>query len=89
MPHLTLLPQNQTLELPEAAELTLADTLLDFSCRLGECGVCAIEPMEGADQLSPMQPAEQDALHSLGFDSTRHRLACQCLILGDVRVRQA
>lgn len=62
---------------PEAA--------LEFDCRASDCGVCLIEVVEGADQLSPKKLAEADFLKAM-MASENERLACQCRILGPVTV---
>jgi len=54
-----------------------------FSCEEGICGLCAIEILEGEDNLSELTEEEQ----TLGKDK-KHRLACMCKIKkGDVKIK--
>lgn len=68
------------------SDRTLLDSLLDvglavpFSCRAGSCHACLVRCLEGhvADAQPEALPAEKRA--------EGWRLACQCRIVGDVRV---
>lgn len=87
MPKLTFLKQNQTIELKEGTELTRISVLypslpLKFGCRQGDCGTCAIQVVEGGQNLSPLTKQERITLQRLGL--TSRRLACQCALIGDV-----
>jgi 2Fe-2S ferredoxin len=58
----------------------------------GRCTTCAVEILEGAEQLSPMGRAERNALsegRGPGAANSGLRLACQVLLSGDVTVRKA
>ncbi|MBP7708186.1 2Fe-2S iron-sulfur cluster binding domain-containing protein [Candidatus Pacearchaeota archaeon] len=46
-----------------------------FSCEQGYCGICAINILEGEDNLNAVTPDEDN----LGLDKKR-RLACRCKI---------
>ena len=46
-----------------------------FSCRGASCGMCRVDVLEGADQLSPPDRYERNVLASFGDPPTR-RLAC-------------
>ena len=54
-----------------------------FSCESGNCGTCAIDIIEGQDNLSELTQEEKD------FVCDRdNRLACQCKIkTGDVKIK--
>lgn len=69
--------------LSDAAELELAG--LAFGCKSGACGICAIEVVEGAENVSPQKDTERDFVASLGMPSTV-RLACQCQLRGDIKI---
>jgi 2Fe-2S ferredoxin len=48
-----------------------------------ECGVCAMEVVEGAELLSPVGPAEASRLRALPRrDGAGRRLACQAKMVG-------
>ena len=69
-----------------ALELTGPDGI-PFGCRAGACGACVIEVLEGHSNLSNREEAEEWFLESLGFPEKRFRLACQCLLNGEVVLR--
>ncbi len=55
-----------------------------FACTEGVCGTCVIEVVEGMENLSEFNQAEEDFLGDLD----RERLACQCRIkCGYVKVK--
>jgi ferredoxin len=60
-------------------------TALEFDCRKADCGICLLRVEAGADALSPPTPAERDFLKAMRADPDE-RLACQCRVLGDVRL---
>lgn len=54
-----------------------------FSCHAGSCGICKIEIVEGAENLSELTDAEIE----MGMDK-KNRLACQCKIKkGEVKIK--
>lgn len=59
---------------------------LKFGCCNGDCGTCAIEVIEGYENLSKMGSKEKTtlALKKLDFP---YRLACQCAIQGNIKIR--
>ncbi len=61
------------------------DTSILFGCRDGACGACMIRVLENPQNLSPMQESERDFLETMAARDDE-RLACQCLVLGDVTV---
>jgi ferredoxin len=64
------------------------ETPVVFGCRAAECGACLIHVVNGAENLSPMGPDEQDVLHVLA-KAGNCRLACQCIVLGPVSIEVA
>ena len=63
-------------------------TACDMQCR---CATCFILVIEGAENLSPMGRAEEEALlNQRGRNALDEpvRLACQTQVLGDVRCRK-
>jgi ferredoxin len=72
--------------LSDAAELQLAGLI--FGCRAGMCGICVIEVVDGAANLSRPDDDESLLLASLGHADESRRLACQCQLRGDVTIRQ-
>jgi ferredoxin len=52
------------------------------------CGLCRVRIVAGAENLNPFQPEEEKHLGNVYF-LTRVRLACQCVVSGDVTVELA
>ena len=63
-----------------------ANSLIPFSCRDGTCGTCLIEVKRGMSNLGPAKEKEKTTLAIYGGDDTKHRLACQCTVHGDVDI---
>jgi ferredoxin len=59
------------------------DISLNFGCRNGECGTCAIKIISGAENLTKQSEKEKATLHGKGKNE-RYRLACQCALNGDI-----
>jgi ferredoxin len=53
----------------------------------GLCATCHVHVVEGAENLSPIEPREERALNLLSGRAPNSRLSCQARILGDVRVK--
>lgn len=51
------------------------------------CTTCRVEVEDGEDHLSEIDFDEQDLLDREALSESRHRLACQARVLGDVTVR--
>lgn len=88
MPKVTLPSLNKVMEIPSGTPLTELDNLLIFGCRLGACGACAMNVIEGEHNLTPKEQDEKDFLEILGYADDSYRLACQCCVLGDVTIKQ-
>lgn len=57
-----------------------------FGCREASCGTCLIEVVRGIENLSPITADEQDLLEVLAPDNPHARLACQCVVMGDISI---
>lgn len=62
-------------------------TSLLFGCREASCGTCLMEVVSGMDNISPITSEEQELLDVLAPDNPHARLACQCVVIGDIRIR--
>jgi len=60
-----------------------------FGCRSVACGTCLIEIVSGIENLAPVMDEEQILLDVLAPDNPNFRLACQCIVKGDIRIRVA
>lgn len=76
-----LIIENTTYEVPDGSPIVEAceNAGIPFSCNSGECATCQIEVLEGAENLNELNQEEK----VLGLDR-KHRLSCQCKILGGV-----
>ncbi len=61
------------------------ETSILFGCRDGACGACMIRVLENPQNLSSMAEHERDFLETMAAREDE-RLACQCLVLGDVTI---
>ena len=57
---------------------------ITFGCRSGKCGICAIKITRGEENASPRNDEENELLDLLGETDALVRLACQCVIFGNV-----
>lgn len=94
MPKVTIQNEARTIEVPEGTNLRealrkeKADLYFGlwayFNCRgKGFCGSCDVVVLEGQGNLTGMTPKER---RKLGTDDLSRRLACQCLVTGDVHI---
>ncbi|MBD2521865.1 2Fe-2S iron-sulfur cluster-binding protein [Nostoc sp. FACHB-133] len=60
-----------------------------FGCRCVACGTCLIEVVSGIENLTPVMDEEQILLDVLAPDNPNVRLACQCVVQGDISIRVA
>lgn len=89
MPKVTIVTDEKTIDVPDNyAMIDMCeehDTSILFGCRDGACGACMIRVLEGQENLSPMEDHERDFLETMAAEPDE-RLACQCRVLGDVKV---
>ena len=89
MPILNIKTDKKLLEVEENAAIIDVceneETSILFGCRDGACGACMIRVLENPQNLSPMNEHERDFLETMAATEDE-RLACQCLVLGDVTI---
>lgn len=61
-----------------------AGSSVPFGCTNGICGTCIVRVTEGMSNLSEQDADEAMTLEMFGADEPEHRLACQCVVKGDV-----
>lgn len=79
----------------QECEVDCGDTLADatfrydlpirFRCERAVCTTCLTEVIEGAENLSEMEPREEQTLKAIKAQS-QWRLACQVIVSGDVKL---
>jgi ferredoxin len=62
-------------------------TAILFGCRNAVCATCLVEVTRGLENLSPITLEEQDLLSVLAPDNPMARLACQCIVKGDISLK--
>lgn len=93
MPRVTFLHHEEW-----SGEVDTNTSLLDAAKALGlplnhdcggnaSCTTCRVEVEAGSEHLSEIDFDEQDLLDREALSDSRHRLACQARVLGDVVVR--
>ncbi len=60
--------------------------LIEYDCKEADCGICLIRVIAGEENLSAPGTREADFLRAMRCDPNE-RLACQCRVFGDVRIR--
>jgi ferredoxin len=60
---------------------------VSFGCKVGACGACVVEVVEGLANLGIKGGEEQRFLETLGYMGEAFRLACQCRLNGEVTIR--
>ena len=89
MPKVTITTDDMTIDVPANYPMINMceehDTSILFGCRDGACGACMIRVLDGAQNLSPMKEDEKDFLETMAAEPNE-RLACQCKVLGDVKL---
>ncbi len=58
-----------------------------YGCEDGVCGTCIVEIEEGAENLSKIGDVEAQTLEVMMMNDGKHRLACQCKVKGDVKIK--
>ncbi|WP_114809669.1 2Fe-2S iron-sulfur cluster-binding protein [Paraburkholderia kururiensis] len=58
-----------------------------FGCKAGACGTCVIKVEDGVANLGVKADEERNFLETLGYRGAEFRLACQCRLNGDVKIR--
>jgi pSer/pThr/pTyr-binding forkhead associated (FHA) protein/ferredoxin len=64
---------------------------LDWECKIGQCGLCAVEIVEGAENFIPADPGSMERptmekVRQLDWDPKKYRLACVAKIKGPVKI---
>ena len=67
------------------------DEPLGWECKVGLCGLCAIQILDGADNFEPVDPGKPEMktianVAALDDDPKKHRLACLAKIKGPVKI---
>ncbi|MFS1874900.1 2Fe-2S iron-sulfur cluster-binding protein [Enterovibrio norvegicus] len=90
MPRVTFSRTGKSVDLPTNSSLIdledSRDNEVPFGCRSAACGTCLIDVVTGMHNVSPKNEDEQDLLDTLDLDGEKRRLACQCVIHGDVTI---
>jgi len=65
---------------------------LDWSCKTGSCGLCAVEIVEGCENFIPPEPASPEMktierVAALDPDPNKYRLTCVARIKGPVKLK--
>ncbi|MES2615437.1 MAG: 2Fe-2S iron-sulfur cluster-binding protein [Bdellovibrionota bacterium] len=89
MPFLNIKTDKKNIEVEKNAAIIDVceneETSILFGCRDGACGACMVRVLENPQNLSPMGEHERDFLETMAAMEDE-RLACQCLVLGDVTI---
>lgn len=67
-------------------ELDKQNLKLPHGCLAGSCGVCKVEIIAGAKNLSAPGAVELDTLLHITDGNKTHRLACRAKVLGDITI---
>ncbi len=91
-------PKTVKIEFPladQTCEVDYDDTLVDatfryelpirYRCERAVCTTCLVEVIEGQENLSPIEPREQQTLAAIKAQPN-WRLACQVSVMGDVKL---
>jgi ferredoxin len=68
--------------------LTIENSPILFGCRIGICGTCAIQILEGAESLHPRSEEENNFLETMAPGKPELRLACQIQINANIKVKK-
>lgn len=91
MPKITFTNHPEIYQAPAGTDLVHlphihASIPLVFGCCQGECGICAIELVNGAENLTKCTKQEEKTLKKKGLPAS-YRLACQCALNGDIEIK--
>lgn len=91
------MPKVTFLDTGEEVEVKTGTSLKDISkekgwpiaygCEDGVCGTCIVKIEKGKENLTPIDEKEGQTLDMMGMKDGKHRLACQCKINGDVKIK--
>lgn len=89
MPKVVFKSDKKTVNVPAGTPLTQVaednGASIPFSCKAGVCVSCLINVVKGMENLSPMTENEKATLEGFGAKPNQ-RLACQCIVNGDVEI---
>ena len=68
--------------------LTAQNSPILFGCRIGICGTCSIEILEGTENLQPRTAEEVEFLETMAPDKPNCRLACQIRLNANIKVKK-
>lgn len=87
MPRINIINEGIIIEVPIGTKLreALRNTKILFGCENALCGVCCINVIKGAENLSKVEETEAKELKSLGVEDGQ-RLACQVIVNGDCTI---
>lgn len=92
MPNVTFSNSGQSVEIEKGESLqpVIQDNgwPIPFGCGTGICGTCLVRVLKGKENLSPIDETEKQTLEAMGSNDGEHRLACKCLVQGDVTIEQ-
>ncbi|WP_295514991.1 2Fe-2S iron-sulfur cluster-binding protein [uncultured Pseudomonas sp.] len=60
--------------------------VIPLGCRVGACGACLIKVTSGLEALNARGDDEEAFIEVLGYTGEEYRLACQCLIRGELAI---
>jgi ferredoxin len=95
MPTVKLMPQGIEVMLSKGSSLTdlefelYGQESIPFGCKVGACGACVIEVIDGVACLGNKTEEEASFLDMLGYSGDSFRLACQCRVSGIATIRAA
>ncbi|MCL1039608.1 (2Fe-2S)-binding protein [Shewanella submarina] len=90
MPKVTIAGISKPLEIPSGTslqELQFEQDVLPFGCCSAACGTCAMEVLNGMENLNPKSEEENDVLDNIDENGHKRRLACQCILTGDITIQ--
>ena len=78
--------QNDNIKVKAPVDTTMKEVALksgasmEFGCRVGDCGTCAVHVVKGASLLTDKKEKEIKALEMIGGNLSDVRLMCQCSV---------